>query len=123
MLHTVTLAKAELRWVKPGKEILLEGEMFDIKNITEQGNGLVVVTGLYDFEETLLVGQMQKKQQDDNTKGNKQLGQAFQLIQAMPEDLLGEGFPSQLISCNGACLKDDDLSSPFKNILTPPPQV
>jgi hypothetical protein len=123
MLHTVTMAKAEMHWVKPGKEILLGGEMFDVKDITEQGNGIVVVTGLYDFEETLLVGQMKKKQQDDNTNGNKQLGQAFQLLQAMPEDLLGDSLTPQLISCSWSSLKDDDLSSPFKNILTPPPQV
>ena len=122
MLHSITLAKSELRWVKPGKEIVLGENMFDIKTMIDQGNGILLITGIYDYEETAVVGHMKKKQQDDNTNGNKQLIQVFLLMQALPEDELGEGLTPLLISSNRHCVDEDALPSPFKNILTPPPQ-
>jgi hypothetical protein len=123
MLHTITLAKTELRWVKPGKEIVLGENMFDIKTITDQGNGILLITGIYDYEETIVVGAMQKKQHDDNTNGNKQLVQVFQLMQALPDEEPGEGLTPPLLSSSWHCVHEDALPSPFKNILTPPPQA
>jgi len=123
MLHTIIIAKTDLRWVKPGKEIVLGENMFDIKTMIDQGDGTLLVTGIYDFEETLLLGHMKKSQNDDNANSNKQLVLLFQLMQALPGDEPEQDIPVQLISRNRYCVDVDALLCPFKNILTPPPRA
>lgn len=123
MLHTIIIAKTDLRWVKPGKEIVLGENMFDIKTMTDRGNGTLLITGIYDFEETLLVDHIKKSQQDDTANSNKQLVLLFHLIQALPGDEPEQAIPVQFISRNRYCTGEDALVSPFRNILTPPPRA
>jgi hypothetical protein len=58
-VHLV-VEERDLVWVKPGREILVKGEMFDIKSIRYEG-GKAYITGIFDHEETeimhLLKGQ------------------------------------------------------------------
>ena len=122
MLHTIIIAKTDLRWVKPGKEIILGENMFDIKTMTDLGNGTLRIAGIYDFEETLLLGQMKKSQQDDTANSNTQLVLLFHLMQALPGDQPEQDIPVQLISLNRYYTGEDALLFPFKNILTPPPR-
>lgn len=122
MLHTIIVAANNIHWVRPGKEIMTEGRMFDIKQTTPLPDGTVQFKGLFDDEETLLTRQLQQKQQEDNSKGNKQIVQLFQLMQALPESAPEKS--SDQISHAGFQPAFDMalLPSPCKNILTPPPQ-
>ena len=121
MLHTVTIPKSELRWVKPGKEIALGENLFDIKTLTELHNGMVRLTGIYDFEETFVVKQMKKTQDDDAAKGNK-LMQIMQLLQSSPGTIYDEVYCYGQSLSEWFIINDARLSSPFRSILTPPPQ-
>ncbi len=57
-LHTLVLRKIE--WVKKGKEIKVDGKLFDVKNI-EKINGQLRVTGLFDYEETAIENYLQRQ--------------------------------------------------------------
>lgn len=122
MLHTMTIPKNELRWVKPGKEIIVGENMFDIKSITDQGNGILLVTGIYDYEESSLVLHMKKSQEEENSKGNK-LVQLIQLMVTIPEPDPNDNLFLSQINNDWSHKYTPGLSSPFTNILTPPPQV
>lgn len=58
-MQTLTIQHEDLHWVKPGKEIILDGKLFDVKSILSI-DGAVVVTGFFDEKETELVRQMNR---------------------------------------------------------------
>lgn len=57
LLQTITVATEKIHWIKQGKEILLEGRMFDVKNFRQE-SGSYTLTGFFDDEEDTLHGQM-----------------------------------------------------------------
>jgi len=48
--HVHTFTKQQIQWVKEGKELLVEGKLFDVKEY-RQNAGNIEVTGLFDEEE------------------------------------------------------------------------
>lgn len=123
MLQTIVLGEKDVNWFKPGKEIVLEGKMFDIKSARYQDDGFVVFTGLFDEEETLLVKQLKQKQQDENTNGNKQLVQLLQLAQSLPGEDPADGCNWQIISADPFADYTPSLPNAYTRIPTPPPQA
>jgi ASC-1-like (ASCH) protein len=123
MLHTVTLAENNVQWIKEGKEILVNGRMFDVKRSEHSGNDKIIFTGLYDDEETLLVNQVKKNQQNDSNTGSKLLAQFFQLLQATNNSVSGEIFFFSFSNNNYFPGQEHRPTSQFIAILTPPPQV
>lgn len=122
MLHTITLAKNDVYWVKDGKEIIINGRMFDIKSFQPAGNGKISFTGLYDDDETTLVNKMKRNQQQENNNGGKLVAQLFQLLQASINNALTEVFiPS--VNNNQFPGFEECLASQYITILSPPPQV
>ena len=77
MLHTVTLAEKNVQWIKERKEILINGRMFDIKRSEHKDNGKIIFTGLYDDDETLLVNQAKKNQQNDSNTRKQVISTVF----------------------------------------------
>jgi len=63
-LLAVKVAKTDIIWIKPGKEILLGGQFFDVKH-TESKNDTLILTGYFDIEETELLDGF-KKYTDNN---------------------------------------------------------
>ncbi len=53
-LQTITLSAEKIFWIKPGKEILTDGQLFDVKSFKISGN-TVTLTGFYDSKEEKLV--------------------------------------------------------------------
>ncbi|WP_462254147.1 hypothetical protein [Ferruginibacter sp.] len=53
VLQTIVLNKADVKWFKKNKEIIIDGKLFDIKSYTIDGEK-IVFTGLYDHEENKL---------------------------------------------------------------------
>lgn len=52
-LQTITVTKAEFKWVKKNKEIIINGQLFDVKSFIINKNE-VIVTGIFDAEESKL---------------------------------------------------------------------
>lgn len=58
-LHTLHLD--QLTWVEMGHELLIDGQLFDVKDVCHNANGRYTVVGLFDREETELA-QLVKKE-------------------------------------------------------------
>jgi hypothetical protein len=80
LLHTITLTKKDVQWIEEGKEILITGEMFDIKS-SVLSHGYYSFTGLYDKEETSLINQLENTQKQTSSSNNKFLFKLFQWLQ------------------------------------------
>ena len=122
MLHTITLAKNDVYWLKDGKEIIINGRMFDVKSFQHAGDDKISFTGLYDDEETALVNKVKENQQTDNNAGGKLLAQLFQLLQASFNNTTAEVFIPSLHS-NSFPGIEQRLASQYISIFFPPPQV
>jgi len=123
MLHTIVLVETNIKWFKPGKEIVVDGKMFDVKSVDYRDDGTVIFTGLFDEEETLLVKQLQQKQQDKNTKEKIQSVLLLQLAQILPEENPTGESNRQIISANPFAVYTSLLSKAYTTIPTPPPQA
>ena len=119
--RTITVAENDIHWIKDGKEIWVNGRMFDIKS-SHLRDGIYVFSGLYDDEETILVEQFQKDQQN-NTANNKQLLQLFQLLQSFCNSPQAEIVSPENISGAKFIPDASPLASQFISIFTPPPRV
>lgn len=49
-LHTLHVPESSVQWTKTGKEILINGKLFDVRSHTSS-EGMLTVTGLFDEEE------------------------------------------------------------------------
>jgi hypothetical protein len=52
-LQTITIKKAEFKWLKKNKEIIIDGQLFDVKSLIINNNE-IIVTGLFDHDENKL---------------------------------------------------------------------
>ena len=122
MLHTITLAKKDLHWLEEGKEILINGRMFDIKSSQPAGNGKISFTGLYDDDETTLINKIRENQPNENNGDVKFLAQLFQLLLSSFSNTLSETI---IPSLNNSYFPDIEqgLASQFITIFSPPPQI
>ena len=69
ILQTITVSTAAIYWVKPGKEILFDGKLFDVKSYVKKGNS-ISVTGFFDDKEDKLVQQIVKLALQKNQPGS-----------------------------------------------------
>src|SRR6188768_3215894 len=119
-LHTITVPREEVIWVKYNKEIIVGDKLFDVKSSSEK-DGLCFFIGLFDAEETALNDLLEKDTDDKNE--NELLGQLFQCLQS-PCIQVSFGLGT-ITGQNNTCLFPIllHISSPFINIPTPPPQA
>lgn len=122
VLHTITLDKKEVHWIKPGKEIMFNGRMFDVKSVSIQNN-TITLSGLFDDDETVLMEQV-RKDHENNSASHKQLAQLFQLLQALYDNSSAEEmlFSTVVLKDYGST-RVSSLLSPFISGFTPPPQA
>lgn len=120
-LHTISVPENEIHWMKTGKEILVDGKMFDVKSYSVN-NGFYFLKGLFDDDETILVKQIENSTRQNNESGSRLLVQIFQLLQSIyPEN------HDMNITINDSneyeyYRKPSNIISQFKTIPTPPPQ-
>jgi len=50
-LNKIVLLKDDVHWIEKGSELLIQGEMFDVKHYTIENN-LFIAWGIFDQEET-----------------------------------------------------------------------
>jgi hypothetical protein len=119
LLQTITINEKDVVWMD-NHEIWVNEHMFDI-HIKKLENGVYTFTGLYDEQETNLV----KKHKDTTEKNNEEnqvLSSLFQLLEsAFIEDEANSPITA-LIVTEYSPLILLHISTPSKNILTPPPQ-
>lgn len=121
ILQTVVLPEEEILWVKDGKEILVNGRMFDIRSAYLQ-NGEYVFTGLYDDDETQLLKQLQNNQQKSNSE-DQLLVHLFQFLQSFYHNQQPEFAFCENIDFDKLFAITPSLHSGFLSIFSPPPQV
>jgi len=122
LLHTIIVPEAEVEWVRHNKEISIKDRLFDIKSFSIK-NGQYVFTGLYDDEETTLINDFEKNTEQKNEGEHQVLSTLFQLLQSMYPGYSDETLIFRSISKAYRPLILQNISSPFINILTPPPQA
>ena len=121
-LHNITLADNEIHWAKEGKEIWVNGKMFDIKT-TDHKNGHTTFYGLYDDEETLLKTVFNNGWKKKMSENNQLLSQLFQCLQGIYFTQLTDSPVLPGKQYHVISLHSPKLQSQFKIILTPPPQA
>ena len=123
-LQTVTIDAASVIWLKKDKEILINGEPFDIKTIIRNGNK-IVVSGLFDIREKELKQKLQAYQQEEGksaSTNNSLLLLIFTTWYQVNEPI---NFTlSFLIHKRQAWQKyQDKIGSLSHEIITPPPRL
>ncbi|MFZ9388942.1 MAG: hypothetical protein ACO25B_13805 [Chitinophagaceae bacterium] len=123
LLHSIVLKKDELHWVKPGKEIRVGEKLFDIKTMQDSDHGMVLVTGLFDNEETFIYQAMKRSRENDTKRNNHLVIQLLQTQQALPETQQEPTALTGILRGQKTIFNTPSLPSPFKGIRTPPPQT
>jgi hypothetical protein len=121
-LTTITIDINDVQWVYKGKECIVKGEMFDVKE-SKQNNRQVTLTGLFDKKEKEIKAAIAKqtKEQQNNT-GSRKWIKLFQFTADAPA--CGPNLPS-LNHCNVDLFnkyKSSFYTSPFTGVVLPPPK-
>ena len=120
LLQTITIKEKEVFWMDD-HEIWVNEHMFDIQT-KKLENGIYTFTGLYDEEETNLVKKY-KETTEKNNEENQLLSSLFELLESTFIEDNANSLVADLIIIEYRPLILQHTSSPFINILTPPPQV
>lgn len=116
----LALPAGELVWVKMGREILVDGKMFDITFIRYEGN-TALVTGIFDHKETGIMHAL--KRQASPTKAATGLGHLFVWLQQFVATGTTLTFTFGLEDARTfAPFAPAHYSAPVLALLAPPPQ-
>lgn len=123
LLQGLVIPAAELQWFKPGKEIVVDNQLFDVKSIRYSEDGNAYISGLFDREESILIYEMKKDWNEQNRNSSRQVIWLFKMIQHIPE-------PDQMLSTPLTNSEAPEimtghplLPAGFTSIPTPPPQA
>jgi hypothetical protein len=122
LLHTITVSEKDVHWMADGKEIVINGELFDIRSSVLE-NGQYSFTGLFDKEETALINQLEKTQQQSSASDNKVILQLFQWLQTFYSD------SPQTINLSFTDKREENLfiapvpAKQYLGIIIPPPKA
>ena len=89
MLITFTFSQQQIKWVIPGKELLVNGKLFDVKKYIEKNN-CIEITGLFDKEEQALKESYVKLLQDksDTIPFKKLMGKFFSILFSLRQTVI-----------------------------------
>lgn len=121
-LQTVSVPQESLRWAKAGKEIWVNNHLFDVKSYRLE-NGIYTFRGLFDEDETLIVKQVRKQDQQQNTNNTRLLGQLFKLLNTVYYEQGDNLSPAEDIHSPYFGDKDSPLASLFRIVNVPPPKA
>ncbi len=123
-LRTIILKESSVIWLKKNKEILLNGEPFDIKTIIRKGNN-IIVSGLFDHEEKRLKKELEVYHHSENnttTKNNSLLLLFFTTIYRASEPI-GISTPFFINKKKAWKYHHDNICSHIAEIKSPPPRI
>jgi hypothetical protein len=119
MLVSLTIDSRELHWVKKGKEILIDGRMFDIKTFHFDGKAYKI-NGLFDDDETALDKKLEEQQRKNDPSGKL----IINLLQWFQSVFFNDQQENDLVIQKQIVFVVSDkwiLASPFQSVPTPPP--
>lgn len=119
LLQTITINENDVVWMDD-HEIWVNEHMFDIRTKNLE-NGIYTFTGLYDEAETLLV-KKHKNATEKNSEESRVLSSLFQLLQSTYIEIVANSLVTDLSLTEYRPLILQHITTPFKAILTPPPQ-
>jgi hypothetical protein len=121
-LISVRLNMHEVVWIKPGKELAVRGQMFDIASYTIVG-GVLYANGLFDEEEQALNDSVNRKMRNAINEDAHLFQQMFQLIpNSYPYPSLVSSNCKASLSIPNGFGKNDRLATLSVSVLTPPPK-
>ena len=121
LLHTIRIDEDKVVWIKPGKEIFVNGKMFDIKK-TEKTNGKVIFHGLYDEEETALKKNIENSMKKDRSSQQYLLSNLFSILFGAYHQSGDTEVPVLILNAEKNGIIIHPWLQPVLTILTPPPR-
>ncbi len=123
-LQIFTLDVSSVIWLKINKEMLINGQPFDVKAITKEGN-MVTVSGLFDGPEERLGKQLKKynNSTDKTASTNKSLLLLFFATYYHEPGKLTLNIPFSFYKRHSKQFHQDKICSLFNEILIPPPRL
>ena len=121
-LQRISIATDRIQWYEEGREIIVDGKMFDIKS-SKVANDSTIFYGLYDHEETALKQQVEsivnnKSARDQKSQAaGKFLFQQLYVVAQASATTFGFLAKDPLMYSNYS----DDLLCSFLPVFTPPP--
>jgi len=122
-LQTMRIIKADAEWINEGKELLINGKLFDVKYIREAGN-YIEVTGLFDGKEDELNHQLKKTEREKspvNSIGHNTL--ITFLFQTLFSNATDVNTNTLMLTRNYSFLNTENLYSIYTNLKSPPPKI
>ncbi len=122
-LQTIIINTAEIVWLKAEKELLINGEPFDVKKITRNASS-ITVQGLFDLQEKKLHSKL-RALQDARSKSSATNNSLLLLIftsfykSADPANYQAVFF---ILAMQTWQQRRDSLCNLYKEISTPPPR-
>ena len=120
-LVTIRVSTSALSWTESGKEVIIDGKMFDVERFAVEGNA-VVLTGLFDTDEDAIITMLDglEKNNSDGTSSTLAMEwfSLFSFIQEKEPNhfLTGEQFPATSL------LQYNRAEDPVLSCDTPPPE-
>ncbi|MFM2139294.1 MAG: hypothetical protein RJA57_1601 [Bacteroidota bacterium] len=122
LLQEYLISKGQLRWVRLGKELLLEGKLFDVKRIENVPDGRLKICGLFDEEEQALTKLIRERQEERQKQQHTHLIHLLQMPQALDTLHFTTERPVRRHRNDRAGGSSDPLSDGIRRVPTPPPQ-
>ena len=121
-LTTLTLRIHSIQWAKKGKEILIDGKLFDVKSIVVE-NEQATIIGLFDEEETKLVTQINTQVHQHHTSHQLKLSLFSSILFGFgTEHTLDFQVHTWVVQSTYALPPQAPYQSPLLAVLNPPPQ-
>jgi hypothetical protein len=121
-LITFTVDAEAVQWIKKGKECIINGKMFDVKESVYHHNNFIL-TGLFDEKEKEIKLQLQAFTKEEKKKHHTADVIKLLLQTAAIHNPTLFNFKPQLSFSGRSLFKDVCYSSPFHSITTPPPRL
>lgn len=121
-LQKVIIKKNDVQWKMLGDEIIIDGQLFDVKDQQDQGDAIIFY-GLFDKEETSL----QNKIENQHAHSNEQqalvsIVQFLQSVHFLSQSTGAIHDYSTISKCQRFTLIQSKTITPYLNQLTKPPE-
>ena len=119
----VVIHPSKLYWMEKGREIFVNGLMFDVKSIEKVGDSLRI-TGQYDYEESGLFRKLESIEEEQENEDRK--GNSIQVLVQVMDDSMPR-FHTACVDFNSSRLKIfpniSALPIVYLNTISPPPKA
>ncbi|HMX76873.1 MAG TPA: hypothetical protein PKZ71_03095 [Chitinophagaceae bacterium] len=122
LLHSLTINKKNIRWSRPGKELMVNGHYFDVKKINDNKDGSISVKGIYDDEETLLLQRLKEATQRSRNNHHKIFTQLLQFVSGLDDTQYAERSFTTIAALQYPCFAEMIPPPAFTGNHTPPPR-